>query len=177
MYPQYQQEILPVYLQIEVAGTLQTVTILEDLGDVEAYKYKIRFENGQEDVFTLVEGPELYVRASGPGYEDHERALVDDLYNLTLIEPGMFFYVLAMNVEGEEKNVWLIESEPEPGERECLNIRYDGKFQFELYYADEDEGWSFRGINGRITLPQQALAEELTKVMESIRKALQISLK
>ena len=173
MNPTNQHTILPISFPVDLVGITKEATVIEDLSDIESFKYKVRFEDGTEDVFTIIEGPEILIEPGDPGHEHYANALLKDLYILSSIEPGVFFYMLPMQLATDLVNVWLVEMEPRISEKECISISYNQKIQFELFLTNDEKGWRYRGMNGPLTIAEKRLANDLTATMETIRNAIQ----
>jgi hypothetical protein len=50
-----QNLMLPLSFPVDVVGIKQQAAVLEDLSDMACYKYRVRFDDGTEDNFTLIE--------------------------------------------------------------------------------------------------------------------------
>ena len=166
--------MLPLSFPVDVVGLLQQATVLEDLSDISCYKYKVRFSDGTEDIFTIIEEPELYIKASKVGYDHYASSLLDDVYELTKIIPGLFFYVLPSSIAGEAINVWMVEEEPDPGEKDCVMVSYKRKLRFQLYLANEETGWKVRELSYKLNPDEKKLAVELASTMELMRSAIHL---
>lgn len=170
MIPTNQRDILPISFPVNVVGIRQQATVLADVSDMASFRYRVRFEDGFEDIFTIIEGPEISIEGKKNGFEYYASALLSDLYILTNIEPVIFFYTLPMMLEGESINVWLMQEEPTLGDEECVMVSYNQRLQFELYLADGS--WKYRELKRPLTTAEKKLAIELTDTMESIRSIL-----
>jgi hypothetical protein len=135
-----QNSILPLSFPVSVVGIPMTATVVKDLSDHSCYKYRVRFENGIEEVFTLIEGPETIVQASDASNEHYAQALQHDLYELSKVVPENFLFILNVKLHGEPTNLWLVEEEPDPGEDKAVMVNYNSNFGFQLYCAHEKWG-------------------------------------
>jgi hypothetical protein len=169
-----QNSMLPLSFPVDVVGIKQQATVMEDLSDMACYKYRVRFEDGTEDNFTLIEGPELSIAADEKGHEHYANSLLDDLYELAKIEPGLFYYVLPVSIGDEALNVWMVEEEPDPGEKDCVMVSYNRRLQFQLYLANDNDQWKVRELSHELNQHEKMLAAELASTMEVIRGALQL---
>jgi hypothetical protein len=147
---------------------------VEDLSDISCYKYKVKFDDGTEDIFTLVEGPELSVDANEKGHEHYANALVNDLYELSKIEPDRFYYILPVSIGGEPVNVWMVEEEPDPGEKDCVMVSYNQRLQFQLYLASDNDTWKVRELTYPLNRHEKKFAVKLAAMMEVLRGDLQL---
>jgi hypothetical protein len=167
-----QKSMLPLSFAVDVVGIKQQATVQEDLSDMACYKYRVRFENGIEDIFTIIEGPENTIEASEAGYEHYSRSLTTDLYELSKIVPENFLSVLPVKLQGEDVNVWLSEEEPDPGEIDSVMVSYNGNFGFQLYRASEAEEWKYREYKPTaLTEEEINLAKELCLTMQATSNA------
>lgn len=161
--------MLPLSFAVDVVGIKQQATVLEDLSDMACYKYRVRFENGIEDIFTIIEGPENTIEALESGHEHYCSALAVDLYELSKVVPENFFSILPYKLQGEDVNVWLSEEEPDPGEKDCVMVNYNANLGFQLYRASENEKWKYREYKPTpLTEEEIELALELCATMQSI---------
>lgn len=165
--------MLPVSFPVDVVGIKQQATVVEDLSDISCYKYKVRFEDGTEDIFTLIEGPELSIATEEKGHEHYANALINDLYELTTIEPGLFYYILPAVIGGESVNVWMVEEEPDPGEKDCVMVSYNRQLQFQLYLANDNDVWKVREHTRELSPDEKKFATELASTMEVMRSVLE----
>ena len=164
-----QMSMLPLSFAVDFVGIKQQATVLEDLSDMACYKYRVRFENGIEDIFTIIEGPENIIEASQAGHEHYSRSLTIDLYELSKIVPENFLSVFRVILHGEDVNVWLSDEEPDPGEKDSVMASYNGNFGFQLYRVNENEGWRFREYKPTpLTKEEVLLAKELCQTMEAM---------
>lgn len=165
----HQDTILPLHLTVTVAGVAMQATVLEDLSDAACYKYRVRFENDTEDIFTLVEGPENYTLCAIQGNNHYAQALTHELYELSKIEPEKFLSVLQMPLHEGTVNLWLSEEEPDPGEKDCVMVSYNGYSGFQLYRVKEGEPWGYRENQPvPLTKEEAALADNLCRTMEKM---------
>jgi hypothetical protein len=164
-----QKSMLPLNIAVDVVGIKQQATVLEDLSDMACYKYRVRFENGIEDIFTIIEGPENTIEANESGHDHYCAALAVDLYELSKIVPENFLSVIPFKLQGEDVNVWLVEEEPDPGEKDCVMVNYNANFGFQLYRVNENEKWNYREYKPMpLTEEEIELALELRATMESM---------
>lgn len=164
-----QKNMLPLSIAVSVVGIKQQATVLEDLSDMACYKYRVRFENGVEDIFTIIEGPETTIEASESGHDHYCSALAVDLFELSKIVPENFLSVLPYKLQGEDVNVWLVEEEPDPGEKDCVMVNYNANFGFQLYRVNENQKWKYREYKPTpFTEEEIELALELCATMESM---------
>lgn len=169
-----QNSMLPLSFRVDVVGVKLQATVVEDLSDISCYKYRVRFDDGTEDIFILIEGPALSIEADEKGHEHYANSLLNDLYELTKIEPGLFYYILPMNIGGEQVNVWMVEEEPDPGEKDCVMVSYNRQLQFQLYLANDNDVWKVRELTHELNPDEKKLAAELVSTMELIQGALQL---
>lgn len=161
--------MLPLSFAVDVVGIKQQATVLEDLSDMACYKYRVRFENGVEDIFTIIEGPETTIEASESGHDHYSSALTIDLYELSKIVPENFLSVLPFRLQGEDVNVWLVEEEPDPGEKDCIMVSYNANYGFQLYRKNENEKWNYREYKPTPLIEEEIeLAHELCATLESM---------
>jgi hypothetical protein len=164
-----QKTMLPLSFVVSVVGIKQQATVLEDLSDMACYRYRVRFENGVEDIFTIIEGPEITIEANEKGNEHYCWALNIDLYEMSKIVPENFLSVLPFQLQGEDVNLWLVEEESDPGEKDCVMVNYNGNFGFQLYRVNENEKWNYREHKPTpLTEEEIELALELCASMESM---------
>jgi hypothetical protein len=171
-----QKSMLPLSFAVDVVGIKQQATVLEDLSDMACYKFRVRFENGIEDIFTIIEGPENVIEASQTGYEHYCRALMVDLYELSKIVPENFLSILPVKLHGEDVNVWLSEEDPDPGEKACVMASYGGHSGFQLYRVNDASPWAYREYKPQpLTEKERELAAQLSALMDSMFQPLTIS--
>jgi hypothetical protein len=164
-----QKNMLPLSFAVDVVGIKQQATVLEDLSDMACYKYRVRFENGIEDIFTIIEGPENTIEANESGHDHYCSALAVDLYELSKVVPENFLSVLPYKLQAEDVNLWLVEEESDPGEKDCVMVNYNANFGFQLYRANENEKWKYREYKpSPLTEEEIELALELCASMESM---------
>jgi hypothetical protein len=175
LLPPNQRSMLPLSFPVDVVGIKQQATVIEDVSDIEAFKYKVRFDDGFEDVFTIIEGGQVYIQSSQPGYDYYSDALVHDLYQLQGIEPGVFFYVLPISLKGEPVNAWLKEEEPFPGDKKSIIVSYYQRLGFELYVPTDEDRWHYRELTRRLTGEEKEIARALVSAMNTMQSVLQPS--
>lgn len=159
--------MLPLSFAVDVAGIKQQATVLDDLSDMACYKYRVRFENGVEDIFTIVEGPENTIEAQERGHEHYCLALTVDLFELSKVVPENFLSVLPFKLEGEDVNVWLVEEEPDPGEDKCIMVNYNAIGGFQIYCVREQ--WGFREYKPTpLTKEEKEMAKALVETLKQM---------
>lgn len=162
-----QRNMLPLSFAVEVAGIRQQATVLEDCSDMACFRYRVRFDNGIGDIFTIIDGPGISIEAGESGHEHYSRSLTMDLYELSKIIPEQFLAVLPFQLQGDLINVWLSEEEPDPGEINSVMVSYGGHAGFQLYRVNENENWKYREYKpAPLTEEEKALALELAATMD-----------
>jgi hypothetical protein len=150
-------------------------TVLEDVSLMSCYRFRVRFENGIEDIYTIIEGPENYVEATERGNEHYANALIIDLYELSKIAAEKFLSILTTNLNGEQVNVWLMEEDPDPGEKDCVMVNYNTHSGFQLYRANENEPWKYREYKPTpLTEEEKVMANGLCQTMQTMYNPLQL---
>jgi hypothetical protein len=169
--------MLPISFPVTIVVIKQQATVLKDLSDVSCYRYKVKFEDGTQDIFTLVEeGPELFVKAYNSGHEHYANALVNDLYELSKVEAGQFCYILPVSLGGEDVNVWMVEEEPDPDEKDCVMVSYNRGLRFQLYLGAENDGWKVRELAYELSPEEKKLAAELADAMDVMQGDVQLQI-
>jgi len=167
-----QQSILPLSFPVSVYGKKQTATVVKDVSDVEAFRYQVYFSDGTEDLFTVVEGPIDEVKNSQHCSSEYTLALERDLPILAKLEPENWFYVMPLKVQEEPTNVWLVEDDPLPNEKENISVYYNQKAWFELFLPNDATPWQARKLGRSLEPIEEALVHELLPLMEGIRNAM-----
>jgi hypothetical protein len=119
----------------------------------ENKSYRVRFNNGFEDVFTLVgEDDNLDPIGTKPGWQTYSPGLLNELRILRDLDDGQFVKVFTHVINEKIINVWIVKQDGEqPGD--AYYIYFDGRCQFkmmkpgktlEITHYDSDEEINLR---------------------------------
>ena len=164
-----QQELFPLTFPVCVAGVNQNATVLEDASDDIAFKYKVRLDDGFEDIFTIVETTSFAVSASKPGNQRYEDALMIDLCTLRTIDPDEFYYLLPASLDGKKVNVWLLHEQLEPDALQLATVIYNNETRMLLKLKHPNEYWEVVQCGKPLNPAELKLADDIIEVMASTK--------
>ena len=174
-YENSQHSILPLTISVNVVGVPMQAAIVEDLSDHGNNRYKVRFENGIEDIFTLIEGPENYLECNDPSNNHYCIALVGDIVALSKVDPEKFLSVLSTKIGDEFVNLWFLEEDADPGESDSVIVHYDQFNAFQLYRETSKSPWKLREFTSRpLSDRELEVAQGLASMMDTVYQPLEI---
>lgn len=153
---------------VVVAGKVQRAYILAEEGEDRDFHYRVRFEDGYEDVFHEVQGELLGLR--GAESAAYAEAIKYDVHHYIGLNTDAFWYVFREQVGDEVVNVWIFEEEEEDEEENLStswNVHYKKEYRFHLMKVGDI--WMVSNRNGK-DIP--AVDRELSKKVEFVLKTI-----
>lgn len=126
------------------------------------FVYRIRFSDGYEDDFSLMEGG--YVEPEKKGTSGaYAAAIKEDLKVVWRVQADKEIYTMRWMIDGVHTNVWIKEGESE-GEQ-VYAVYYNGDYRFEM--KRQGAGWFWR--SKRVIDPEtvnEKLAAEIGRMID-----------
>ncbi len=153
---------------VSVAGKEERAYVLAEEGEDRDFHYRVKFSDGYEDVFHLVE--DKLVGLQGTSSDAYANAIKYDVHHYIGLNTDAFWYVFREQVGDEMVNVWIFEEEDEDEDRNLStswNVHYKKEYRFHLMKVGDT--WMVSNRDGK-NIP--AVDRELSKKVEFVLKTI-----
>lgn len=153
-----------------VNGKNLTATVLSEEGEGRDFLYRVRFDDGYEDVF-FVKGEEAGGH-NGTTSQPYADAIKYDVGHFIGLNTDNFWYVFQDEIEGEIVNVWIFEEEEEDEEDEgVIHSSYNVliKKQYRFHILNMGDSWLLgHRENKPLTETDNRLAEKIGELLMAL---------
>jgi hypothetical protein len=151
-----------------VAGKSLRATVLAEEGEGRDFLYRVRFEDGYEDVF-FVDGDKVGGQL-GTTSQPYADAIKYDVGHFIGLNADKFWYVFQDEFDGEIVNVWIFEEEEEDEDeviRDSFNVFIKKKYRFHLLNMGDSWLLGNREENS-LSETDQLLAEKIGELLMTL---------
>jgi hypothetical protein len=151
-----------------VAGKSLRATVLAEEGEGREFLYRVRFDDGYEDVF-FVDQDEVGGHL-GVSSQPYAEAIKFDVGHYIGLNTDKFLYVFQDEIEGEMVNVWIFEEEAED-EEEVIHTSYNVivRNQYRFHLLQVGDGWMLSVREGTVlSESDKKLAEKIEDLLFAI---------